>query len=133
MWRIDSLLDNQGPTVILCRSILWIMMKYQINLYFSSTQYYELKLVSSSFLFCRIVDLTTLEGRGSVQPSLFFHVFICITLLGPDHVQVFCSWKWIVDWKWIGNIFYKNVLQFTLLVVNHVLWVKSIAAIKSQL
>ena len=63
--------------------LLQFMMKYQINLYFSSTQYYGLKLVSSSFLFCRIVDLTTLEKGGSVQqPSLlFFHVFICITLL----------------------------------------------------
>ena len=47
-------------------------------------------------------------------------------------MQVNCSWKWIVDWQWIGKIFYKKFLQFSLLVVNHVLWVNSIAAIKSH-
>ena len=53
--------------------------------------------------------------------------------LGPDHVQVNCSWKCFVNWKCFGKIFYKNFLQFTLLVVNHVLWVNSIAVIKSHL
>ena len=46
------------------------------------------------------------------------------------------SVKSIGDWKWIGNYFDKNseiFLQFTLLVVNHVDWVKSIATNESQL
>ena len=34
-------------------------------------------------------------------------------ILGPDHVQVNCSWKWI------GKIFCKKILQFILLVVSH--------------
>ena len=39
--------------------------------------------------------------------------------LGPDHVQVNCSWKWIEDWKWsvggktVGRTSPNFILQFT--------------------
>ena len=51
--------------------------------------------------------------------------------------RIMCKWlKCFGNWKWIGKS-YKNIFckffQFTLLLVNHVLWVNSIANIKSQL
>ena len=56
-----------------------------------------------------------------------------------DHTKgrIMCNWlKSIGDWKSIGKFFDKNseiFLQFTLLVVNHVDWVKSIAINETQL
>ena len=51
--------------------------------------------------------------------------------------RIMCNWlKSIGDWKSIGKFFDKNseiFLQFTLLVVNHVDWVKSIAINETQL
>ena len=48
-----------------------------------------------------------------------------------------CNWvKCFGDSKWIGKNFQQkceNIFQFTLLLVNHVLWVKSIGTNESQL
>ena len=55
------------------------------------------------------------------------------TDIGPDHVQMTkVNWKLKVNWKNLQKHFCK-FFQFTLLIVNHVLWVKSIAANESQL
>ena len=54
-------------------------------------------------------------------------------LLGPDHVQMTkVFWRLKVNWKNLQKYFCK-FFQFTLLILNHVLWVNSIASIKSQL
>ena len=45
---------------------------------------------------------------------------VCV-LKGPDHVQMTkVNWKLKVNWNDVAQK-YKNILQFTLLLVNHVI------------
>ena len=66
------------------------------------------------------------------KKSFHFHIFF-VRIKG----RIMCNWlKSIGDWKSIAKFFDKNseiLLQFTLLVVNHVDWVKSIAINETQL
>ena len=78
-------------------------------------------------------------GKTSSTLKVTLHTYI-LGIQNPIYNirgRIMCNWlKSIGDWKSIGNFFDKNseiFLQFTLLVVNHVDWVKSIAINESQL
>ena len=51
--------------------------------------------------------------------------------------RIMCNWLYSIgDQKWIGKNFqqnFENIFQFTLLILNHVLWVKSIGNPINQL
>ena len=76
-------------------------------------------------------DIIVGSRNKPLKAIAYSSTLLTLYYLQKTRCRIMCKWlKWIVDWKWIGMMWYKNILQLTSLAVNHV---KSIAAIKSQL
>ena len=64
---------------------------------------------------------------------VYFQKAAAIVVLGPDHVQLTkVNWRLKVNWKNFQEFFWK-IFPIDFIVVNHVLWVNSIAKVISQL
>ena len=108
-------------------------------LYFCPTSFQFTFSLQFTIVFCSLSGPKTclIEVNAIFLHTLIMHYILNYspvwTDIGPDHEQMTkVNWKLKVNWKNLQKHFCK-FFQFTLLIVNHVLWVKSIAANESQL
>ena len=53
------------------------------------------------YLLAPVIHIWKLASGDDIFSWDFLTLLLILTYLGPDHVQVNCSWKRIGDWKWI--------------------------------
>ena len=123
---------HKEPSRVLYYPLVWLQM---IGIYWTKRvlcYYYVLTYWQRGWWNC-----CRSSEAASVKYSCFSNFRNPKIGFSPIWGRIMCNWlKSIGDWKSIGNFFDKNseiFLQFTLLVVNHVNWVKSIAINESQL